>query len=103
MQLFQHKDFYLASLLLYKHFELISYKREHGTTVFIFEDSEDLQKCVNDFYSMRAEVKDFLTMSGIIRNLKTIIHMNRAADQQVSTIQHEDLYHGFNNKSGDKL
>lgn len=96
MQQYQHKDFYLASFLLYNKFKLVEHKRERGSTVFIFEDSEELQKCVSDYFAMKAEVKDFLTMSGIIRNLKTVIHSNRSNDQHISTIQHEDN-HEFNN------
>ena len=101
--IFQHKDFYLASLLVYNKFELISHKREKGSTIFTFVDSNELQKVVSDYFGMKAIVNDFLSMSGVIRNLKTIIHSNRYAQSDLSNYQQGQLNNGTNHsKCGSK-
>ena len=97
------RDFYLASLIIYNNIPLQSHERENGRTMFYFPESLQLKKLVDDYYAMKAEVKDILSFCGVIRNLKTIIHTSRATDQKISTIQHEGVNHEFSNQYGEKL
>lgn len=51
------KDFYLSAYLKSQGFQLNSHKREQGFTTFIFENSQKLQKLINQFYSLKAQIE----------------------------------------------
>ncbi len=97
-QTYSTRDFYLASYLVYKDIQLITHRRSKGSTEFSFEQTDKLNDLTDEFYSMRAQINDALSFCSTIKNMKTIVHTNRAADHSISTFSSEELNNEFNNK-----
>ncbi|MGE5497406.1 MAG: DUF5659 domain-containing protein [Syntrophothermus sp.] len=98
------RDFYAAAYVLakMKGSELVNYFRENGATTFVFRNSRVLQKNLEDYFSLKGTI-DPLRYSSAIKNLKTIIHHGRLAeDQQTSTFSDKDLTNDFSNYRGEK-
>jgi hypothetical protein len=94
--LFEHRDFYLGAYLMTCGFKLVCHERHRGVTSFYFENNEELENHVNDYYSLKGSV-DPLTYSSAIRSLKTIIHSSR------STAKSENLNNENNNKLQERI
>ena len=92
-QTYEHRDFYLGAYLIVQECELLDYRREHGSTIFVFEDNDDLQKALTEYYSPTAQVNP-IDYSAAIRNLKSIIHNNRKSTQHISTFKSEASTNG---------
>ena len=76
MQNYSNKDFYLASFLVSAGCPLLETKVNDNTTTFIFESSDELNKFVNQYYSLKARVEP-MTYGQAIRTLKSIIHSSK--------------------------
>jgi len=100
--IFQHKDFYLCAFLVVQNCKLLDHERTGNSTTFSFIDSSNLRKLVSDYYSMKGYVDPFV-YSSAIRNLKTMIHSNRMAEEPLSTSNIQGLNNEFKTSSGDKL
>ena len=73
MDTYTNRDFYLSSYLIAAGFQLKSYHRTNGITTFEFDNSENLQQLVNNYYSMNATV-NAMAFGSAIKNLKSVIH-----------------------------
>ena len=99
---YQHKDFYLCAYLIVQNCRLINHERIGNSTTFTFLDSVELRKNVDNYLNMRALV-DAISYAAAIRNLKTMIHSNRAEATPALTTFSKELYYDFSNKFGEKL
>jgi len=72
---FQLSDFYTAAFLLSKDFKLITLNRSDNPhrVFFVFEDREDREKLIEDFFRSEAiiEPRKFITA---IKELKSLIY-----------------------------
>jgi len=91
MKIFETRDFYLSGYLLCKGYRLEDSIREHGFTVFYFQDNPELQRTVKQFYKSETTV-DPLVYGMLLRQLKGIMHA-----PSVST-QNQGNYNEFSNK-----
>lgn len=71
---FKSRDLYLVSFLVYEGFPLIGREIEGGKGVFSFEDSPELQKRVNEFYSPACEARRLFES---FRSVKNYLFDNR--------------------------
>jgi flagellar basal body rod protein FlgG len=68
------KDFYLVAYLVASGFDLQGYRKtKEGLTLFVFPNTEKLQKHVNNYFSPQGYVRA-VDYGNAIRNLKGIIH-----------------------------
>jgi hypothetical protein len=81
---YSNRDFYLSSYLITAGQKLLSTARAKGITLFNFEDTADLEKLVEKYYSMQAKV-DPMIYSSSIRALKSIIHSSNLNSQEQIT------------------
>lgn len=70
---FDNRDFYLSAYLMAVGYKLISHRKAHNITTFIFDDSEELQNEVSQYFSMVASVEP-MKYGLAQRALKSIIH-----------------------------
>jgi hypothetical protein len=75
MDTYTNRDFYLSSYLIAAGIQLKSFHKTNGITTFEFDNSEKLQKLVQEYYSMNAFVNAMLYGSAI-KNLKSILYSN---------------------------
>ncbi len=73
MRTYSNKDFYLSAYLLTTGYKLIEHTRSQGLTTFTFENNDDIDNAVAEYYSMNATVEP-ITFGNSIRSLKSIIH-----------------------------
>ena len=73
MQDYTTKDFYFAAYLTASGIELQKYSRNLGLTVFVFENSQELQTLVKKFYESTALVNP-IVYGHAVRELKSVIH-----------------------------
>jgi Domain of unknown function (DUF5659) len=86
MNIIKLKDFYLSAFLVANGFELLDQYRSHGYTTFFFEETEELNKLVKSYNSLKAVVEP-VKYSQALRTLKGVIHSLTAST----------LNHGTNN------
>jgi len=86
MEIFESKDFYLSAFLIAEGFELADHKRSHGYTIFFFNGTEELNRLVKKFYSLKAVIEP-IKFSQALRALKGVIHSLSASTPN----------HGLNN------
>lgn len=92
MQTYSNSDFYLSAYLLASGFKLIEHTRKQGLTTFVFETNDNIEKAVNEYYSMNATVEP-MKYGNSIRSLKSIIHSyststsNRGNNNEYQTIK----------------
>jgi len=53
---YKTKDFYLASTLIYKQYEIKKHESENGNTIFYFEDTPELRQTVQDYFYDRITI-----------------------------------------------
>ncbi len=70
---FDNRDFYLSAYLMAVGYKLISHRKAHNITTFIFDDSEELQYEVSQYFSMTASVEP-MAYGLAQRALKSVIH-----------------------------
>jgi hypothetical protein len=88
MKIFETRDFYLSGYLLCKGYRLEDSIREHGFTVFYFQDNPELQRTVKQFYKSETTI-DPVVYGMTLRQLKGVMHNSASTQNQV-----------FNNESG---
>ena len=93
---YEHRDFYLGAYLVTNGCRLVKHKRHQGVTTFIFEETDQLKKLVDNFYSLNGTV-DALSYSSAIRSLKSVIHSAK------SNPKSEELNHEFNNNKRNNI
>ena len=82
MKVYETRDFYLSGFLLCRSFMLEDSVREHGCTVFYFQDSPELQKTVRQFYMSETTV-DPVVYGMTLRQLKGIMHAPSVSTQNL--------------------
>lgn len=90
MKVFETRDFYLSGFLLCRSFMLEDSVRQHGFTVFYFQDSPELQRTVKQFYKSEASVNPII-YGMTLRQLKGVIHNS-------ASTQNQGNYNEFSNK-----
>jgi len=98
MQYFETQDFYLASFLVLRDFELVASERINGLTTFSFFNSEEIIALATQYYGHCLSV-DPVDYSKKIRDLKAIIHANRVASTTSTGTNNEH----FKNKTRGNL
>ncbi len=73
MKLYQLKDFYCSAFLIANGYELADHRRSQGFTLFFFEETDELKRLVNKYYSLATTVEP-VQYSNALRALKGIIH-----------------------------
>jgi hypothetical protein len=72
--IYRNRDFYLSAFLISKGCKLIGTSKENPTTtLFEFEDTVELRKLVDEYYTMNATT-EVLAFVSSIRSLKSVIH-----------------------------
>ena len=71
--LFESVDFYSSAFLIATGQKLQNTYKRGSQTVFIFEDSEETQNLLNNYFAMQAEI-NASSYAQAIKNLKNIIH-----------------------------
>jgi len=66
-------DFYSSAYLIAAGYKLQGTYKRGSQTVFIFEDSEEIQNLLNNYFAMQAEI-NASSYAQAIKNLKNIIH-----------------------------
>jgi hypothetical protein len=66
-------DFYSSAFLLASGEKLQQTYKRRSQTVFVFEDSEEIQNLLNNYFAMQAEI-NASAYAQAIKNLKNIIH-----------------------------
>lgn len=73
-KIYKSKDFYLSAYLISKGCPLKGHSRENQTTtLFEFNENAELQKLVEQYYSMTALIEP-MAYGSAIRSLKSVIH-----------------------------
>lgn len=72
--MFKTKDFYLTAALLLHNFKIITHERDGAKFVFHFEDSEELQKIVHEYFYDELEVNPHLFQNAI-KTVKSIMYV----------------------------
>jgi hypothetical protein len=85
-------DFYSSAFLIAVGEKLQSTYKRGSQTVFVFEDSEEIQILLNNYFAMQAEI-NASAYAQAIKNLKNIIH---SANNSYSN--HNSQYHDYNRK-----
>jgi len=70
---FDNRDFYLSAYLMAIGHKMMSHTKTHNITTFLFDDSDELQNSVNQYYAMAASVEP-MSYGLAQRALKSIIH-----------------------------
>ena len=70
---FESNDFYGSAFLIASGIPMRSHFRTGQITTFIFDDSEQVQDLLTDYYSLRANINP-ATYASALKNLKSIIH-----------------------------
>jgi len=70
---FESNDFYGSAFLIASGIPMRSHFRTGQITTFIFDDSEQVQDLLTDYYSLRASINP-ATYASALKNLKSIIH-----------------------------
>lgn len=87
-KIYRNRDFYLSAFLISRGCPLIGHSRENQTiTLFEFEETAELTKTVEQYYSMTASVEP-MAYGAAIRSLKSVIHAansNSKANNNVKT------------------
>jgi len=83
-------DFYSSAYLIAAGHKLQRTYKRGSQTVFIFEDTEQIQNLLNNYFAMQAEV-NASDYAQAIRNLKNIIHSGQTYSNSNSQ------YHERNN------
>lgn len=81
---YESRDFYLAAYLITVGQKLLSAGRTKSITLFNFEDTAELRRLVDQYFSMRALV-DPMSYGSSIRALKSIIHSSNSNSQGEAT------------------
>jgi hypothetical protein len=76
-------DFYSSAFLLASGEKLQQTYKSGSQTVFVFEDSEEIQNLLNDYFAMQAEI-NASAYAQAIKNLKNIIHTGNSYSNQNS-------------------
>jgi hypothetical protein len=71
--LFESVDFYSSAFLIATGQKLQTTYKRGSQTVFIFEDSVEIQDLLNNYFAMQAEI-NASAYAQAIKNLKNIIH-----------------------------
>lgn len=69
---FESNDFYGSAFLIASGIPMRSHFRTGQITTFIFDDSEQVQDLLTDYYSLRANINP-ATYASALKNLKSII------------------------------
>jgi hypothetical protein len=88
--LYESVDFYSSAFLIATGQKLQNTYKRGPQTVFIFEDSEDIQILLNNYFAMQAEI-NASSYAQAIKNLKNIIHAGN------SYSNHNSNYYERNN------
>ena len=88
--LFESVDFYSSAYLIAAGHKLQGTYKRGPQTVFIFEDSEEIQNLLNNYFAMQAEI-NASAYAQAIKNLKNIIHAGNSYSKPNSN------YHERNN------
>ena len=88
--LFESVDFYSSAYLIAAGEKLQQTYKRGSQTVFIFEDSEEIQDLLNNYFAMQAEI-NASSYAQAIKNLKNIIHSGQTYSN------HNSNYHERNN------
>jgi hypothetical protein len=75
--LFESVDFYSSAFLIATGQKLQNTYKRGSQTVFIFEDSEETQNLLNNYFAMQAEI-NASSYAQAIKNLKNIIHADHS-------------------------
>ena len=70
---YSSRDFYLSAFIIARGCPLTGHSRENRTTTFEFNNTEELQKLVEQYYSMTALIEP-MAYGAAIRSLKSVIH-----------------------------
>ncbi len=84
-------DFYSCAYLIATGQKLQSTYKRGSQTIFIFEDSEQIQNLLNNYFAMQAEI-NASAYAQAIKNLKNIIHSGQTYSNTNSN------YHDYNRK-----
>jgi hypothetical protein len=66
-------DFYSSAFIMASGKKLQQTYKRGSQTVFVFEDSEEIQNLLNNYFAMQAEI-NASAYAQAIKNLKNIIH-----------------------------
>ena len=83
-------DFYSSAYLIAAGYKLQGTYKRGSQTVFIFEDSEEIQNLLTNYFAMQAEI-NASAYAQAIKNLKNIIHTDHTYSN------HNSNYHERNN------
>ena len=72
--MYKNRDFYFSAFLISRGCPLAGHSRENQTTtIFEFEETQQLKELVEKYYSMTALVEP-MSYGAAIRSLKSVIH-----------------------------
>lgn len=71
--LFESVDFYSSAFLLASGEKLQNTYKRGSQTIFVFEDSPEIQNLLNNYFTMQAEI-NASSYAQAIKNLKNVIH-----------------------------
>jgi len=74
---FESREFYSSAFLIASGVELLSTYKEGPKTVFVFEDNEQVQTLLKNYFGMQATV-NAASFAGAIKNLKSVIHTSHS-------------------------
>ena len=81
---YSSRDFYLSAFFIARGCPLIGHSRVNQTTLFEFEETAELRKLVEQYYSMTALIEP-MAYGAAIRSLKSVIHAaNTNAKEQLN-------------------
>jgi hypothetical protein len=87
-KIYANRDFYLSAFIIARGCPLTGHSRVNQTTLFEFEETAELRKLVEQYYSMTALIEP-MAYGAAIRSLKSVIHA-------ANTNSKEHLYNGNN-------
>ena len=71
--LFESVDFYSSAFIIASGIKLQTTYKRGSQTVFVFEDTPEVQNLLNDYFAMQAEI-NASSYAQAIKNLKNVIH-----------------------------
>jgi len=74
---FESREFYSSAFLIASGIELLRIYKEGPRTVFVFEDTEQVQTLLKNYFGMQATV-NAASFAGAIKNLKSVIHTSHS-------------------------
>ena len=74
---FESREFYSSAFLIASGVELLTTYKEGPRTVFVFEDNEQVQDLLKNYFGMQATV-NAASFAGAIKNLKSVIHTSHS-------------------------